>query len=260
MSGTTGRDAAGGHPGDLLSAWLDGELEPEDAAAVASHVDSCSACAAERDEVQAGRLTLRSLPLLEAPPAVLEAYPAVHLADVLSACLDDEIDADLRAGIDAHLAACPACAAEHDEVAWARAKLRAMPQLDPPAGTLRPPFARPTPSGRRPVQQGTSGRQLVAAAAAVVAAGVGVLGVIDRSALPDAASPTVASFASRQTSVPQVSSPALPVVFSERSPSTDVASGGRSDIGGARTLPEPASPSVLSRLRQASRYIVRHLV
>lgn len=56
-----------GHPGDLLSAWLDGELVPAEAAAVASHVEVCAACAAERDEVDAGRAAVRRLPSSSRP-------------------------------------------------------------------------------------------------------------------------------------------------------------------------------------------------
>ncbi|MER3453460.1 MAG: hypothetical protein C4344_07505, partial [Acidimicrobiia bacterium] len=36
-----------GHPGPLLSALLDGELEPSVAARVRAHVGACGACAAE---------------------------------------------------------------------------------------------------------------------------------------------------------------------------------------------------------------------
>ena len=213
--------SVGEHPGDLLSAWLDDELEPPEAAAVAAHVGACSACAAERDEVEAGRAALRGLPHLEAPPGVLWASPAVHVGDVLSARLDDELDGDLVGGIDAHLAACPACAAEHDEVAWARAAVRALPQLQPPGGSLRPRATAFGPPPRRAPAERARPRQLLAAAAAVAAAGAGILGLVGRPAPADPSRPSVASFvAQHSTSSPGpdpvsgLAPAALPISFS----------------------------------------------
>lgn len=55
------------HPGDALSALLDGELDAAEAAAVQAHVASCVACAAELDDVRTARLLLRSLPAVELP-------------------------------------------------------------------------------------------------------------------------------------------------------------------------------------------------
>ncbi len=57
-----------GHPGDLLSAHLDGELAPDVAAAVEAHVSACPECAEELAELGATRLALRSAPRLSAPP------------------------------------------------------------------------------------------------------------------------------------------------------------------------------------------------
>lgn len=187
------------HPGDLLSAWLDGELAPAEAATVSAHLDGCSACAAERDEVEEARTAIRALPLLEAPSGVLMATPAVHVGDVISARLDDELDADLLPGIDAHLAACPACAAEHDEVAWARGVVRGLPLVDPPDGVLRPTWAWPPPAAHRPPRPRLRPRQLVAASAAVAAAGVGILGLVGRTGQAAPSRPPVASFVSQHS-------------------------------------------------------------
>jgi anti-sigma factor RsiW len=60
-----------GHPGDLISAWLDGELAESDGVAVAAHLAVCPACSAEHEEVAAARALLRGLPLIDAPPGVL---------------------------------------------------------------------------------------------------------------------------------------------------------------------------------------------
>ena len=209
------------HPGDLLSAWLDGELEPAKATAVATHLEACAACAAEREEVEAGRAAVRRLPTLEPPSGVLTATPAVHLGDALSARLDDEVDDDLVIGIDGHLAACPACAAEHEEVSWARTAVRAPPRLEPPSEVLRPIWARPSPPTHRSSANGVRPRQLVAAAAAVAAAGAGILGLVGRSAPADTSRPSVASFVSQHSTsspgpdaVSGLAPAALPVSFS----------------------------------------------
>lgn len=189
------------HPGDLLSAWLDGELDPADAAAIAAHLEGCPACAAERAEVDAARGAVRGLGLVNPPAGVLRPLPAVHLGDLLSARLDGEVDADLAPGIDAHLAACPACTAEHDEVAWARAAVRGLPPVELPADALRllPGWPPPAAAGARRLRP----RQVVAASAAVAAAGFGVLGLVGRSAPPDTSRPAVASFvAQHSTSSP----------------------------------------------------------
>ncbi len=215
--------AVGEHPGDLLSAWIDGEVTPIEAAGVVAHLADCIACAAERDRVDAARGALRALPTLDAPAGVLRAAPAVHVGDMISARLDDEMAVDLLPGVDAHLAACPACAAEHDEVAWARTALRALPPLDPPAEVLRPAGAWPAPPASRPVRHARRPRtrQLVAATAAVAAASVGVLGLVGRPGPTDTTRPAVASFvAQHSTSSPGpdavsgLAPAALPISFS----------------------------------------------
>ena len=59
------------HPGDLLSALLDGELSVAEADQVEAHLRGCEACRAELDEIAAARSALRELPTL-APPSWLE--------------------------------------------------------------------------------------------------------------------------------------------------------------------------------------------
>ncbi|MBU1494140.1 MAG: zf-HC2 domain-containing protein [Actinobacteria bacterium] len=59
------------HPGDLLSALLDGELTPEEIGAVSEHLDMCAACRAELEATAAARTALRSLPVLDPPPGLL---------------------------------------------------------------------------------------------------------------------------------------------------------------------------------------------
>ena len=58
------------HPGNLLSAYLDDELEAATRAAVGEHLEACRRCHEELASVSAARLALRGLPVLE-PPAIL---------------------------------------------------------------------------------------------------------------------------------------------------------------------------------------------
>jgi anti-sigma factor RsiW len=55
------------HAGDLLSALLDGELDPAEAAPVRSHLETCSACRAEMAGIAAARGWVRGLPPVEPP-------------------------------------------------------------------------------------------------------------------------------------------------------------------------------------------------
>jgi len=58
------------HPGDLLSAYLDGELTADEHVAVAAHLDACEACRSEFAATASARASLRSLPQIEPPPAL----------------------------------------------------------------------------------------------------------------------------------------------------------------------------------------------
>jgi anti-sigma factor RsiW len=61
-----------GHPGDALSALLDGELAPADEAAVQAHLVGCPACRREVESVQLARLWIRALPPVEPPFGLYE--------------------------------------------------------------------------------------------------------------------------------------------------------------------------------------------
>jgi len=56
-----------GHPGDILSALLDGELDAVEAARVHEHLEACADCRAELEAVGAARTWVRGLPPVEPP-------------------------------------------------------------------------------------------------------------------------------------------------------------------------------------------------
>ena len=55
------------HPGELISAYLDGELSRSEIDQLFGHLAGCGRCAVEMQELQAVRSAVRSLPLLEMP-------------------------------------------------------------------------------------------------------------------------------------------------------------------------------------------------
>jgi hypothetical protein len=62
----------GDHPGELLSARLDEELDPATARTVDRHVASCTACRAELDGLDRARGAVRALPRINAPAGVVD--------------------------------------------------------------------------------------------------------------------------------------------------------------------------------------------
>lgn len=62
------------HPGELLSAFLDGELDPAEYRRVMRHLAGCEVCTTELADLQAARAAVRSLIVLE-PPAGLVPAP-----------------------------------------------------------------------------------------------------------------------------------------------------------------------------------------
>jgi anti-sigma factor RsiW len=59
------------HAGELLSAYLDGELTRSEVDQVFGHLASCGRCAAELEDIQSVRSAVRSLPLLELPTGLV---------------------------------------------------------------------------------------------------------------------------------------------------------------------------------------------
>ena len=59
------------HLGELLSAYLDGELRSDEHNRVLSHLDICGSCRNDLGEIHSARSMVRSLPTLEAPVWIL---------------------------------------------------------------------------------------------------------------------------------------------------------------------------------------------
>lgn len=76
MTGTAGAGAEG-HPDDLLSAHVDGELDPATDAWVVDHLAGCPGCRRAAAELTEARSLLRGLPPVDASP-VIEGFLARH--------------------------------------------------------------------------------------------------------------------------------------------------------------------------------------
>jgi anti-sigma factor RsiW len=66
------------HLDAALSAYLDGETDPEESARVVAHVGSCATCQAEMEALVSARRAVRSLPLLDLPPGLGPPTAAAH--------------------------------------------------------------------------------------------------------------------------------------------------------------------------------------
>jgi anti-sigma factor RsiW len=61
------------HPGELISAYLDGELSRAEVEELSRHLAACGQCVADLEAFQAVRSAVRSLPLLELPEGIAPA-------------------------------------------------------------------------------------------------------------------------------------------------------------------------------------------
>ncbi|MCJ7726330.1 MAG: zf-HC2 domain-containing protein [Acidimicrobiia bacterium] len=59
------------HPGDLLSALLDGELSAPERQRIDAHLTGCADCRLELEAIESVRSAVRSLPTLGPPPGLL---------------------------------------------------------------------------------------------------------------------------------------------------------------------------------------------
>lgn len=158
--------------GELLSAYLDGELRPGELEVVAEHLDGCEPCVAEFRELKEARTAIRLVPMLQVPDRVILM---AHYAEELSAFLDGELGTAEHQIVSTHLQTCAECRYELQTLDSARTAVRALPTLEPPVllDVEREIVA------RRRIQP----RQWVSAAVGVAAA-VALIGALGGSAEP----------------------------------------------------------------------------
>ena len=76
------------HAGELISAYLDGELDGEERQRLFDHLSSCGACTVEMEDMQNVRSAVRSLPMMELPPGLVpEADDEVFLVGAAAAAV-----------------------------------------------------------------------------------------------------------------------------------------------------------------------------
>jgi anti-sigma factor RsiW len=162
------------HPAELLSAYLDGELDPAEHAMVATHLAACDSCRAEAAGLSLVRGLVRNLPMAEPPAAVLAAPLASdHPVEFLSAFLDGELATGEFEMVAIHLDGCSYCRDELREVDTARTATRSLPVLEVPESTITMPIPITAAPGAKRRQRAV-GWIAAAAAASVLVAGVAV--------------------------------------------------------------------------------------
>jgi anti-sigma factor RsiW len=112
--------------------------------------------------------------LFESPFGHGGAPGGKHLGDLLSAILDGELSRSAETAARLHVAGCPTCAAELDDVRRAHDWVRTLPMAEPPAGFLDRLAIEPPARAARRLAPRWAG---VAAVAASAAAAVGLLGL-----------------------------------------------------------------------------------
>jgi len=144
--------------GELMSAYLDGELRDGELDRVVAHLADCLDCIAEFHDLKEARTAVRMLPILQVPDRVM---PAAHYGPELSAFLDGELTVEEQAMIVTHLQGCTDCLLELQDLDAARTAIRALPGVEPPVPLLPRLAVR---------SQRTSLRRLAVAAAGFIGA------------------------------------------------------------------------------------------
>lgn len=163
--------------GELLTAYLDGELRPGELDQVVEHLGECADCILEFHALKEIRAAMRSLPLLEAPDTLI---PFGHYSVQLSSYLDGELPTVEYDSIFHHLQNCTDCRTDLQELDAARTAVRSLPGLEPPEF-----LAARTPRERSGRLSRTA--RLATAAAGIAAVAVVVLSVRTTSDEPPAA-------------------------------------------------------------------------
>lgn len=113
----------------LVSAYLDGQLQPGELDLVVEHLGECGECIAGFHQLKEIRAALRTLPFLEMPERL---RPDTHHGEQLSAYLDGQLDTMEHDFVISHLEFCTDCRLELHELDAARTAIRSLPGLDPP--------------------------------------------------------------------------------------------------------------------------------
>jgi len=114
---------------ELLTAYLDGELQPGELEIVVEHLTDCFTCIPEFHDLKETRAALRSLPYLKAPEHVVASS---HYGASLSAYLDGELPTAEFDNVFTHIQKCAECRADLQDLDSARTAVRSLPGLDPP--------------------------------------------------------------------------------------------------------------------------------
>ncbi|MEN8235571.1 MAG: zf-HC2 domain-containing protein [Actinomycetota bacterium] len=145
--------------GELFSAYLDGELTPDELTLVGELLDGDEESVAQFRALRSVRRAVRLVPELEVPAALL---PDGHLGDLLSAYLDGELAVFEHRRVTDHLVHCQDCRDDLHELDRARIAVRSLPGADATMTTEIPAIPQPR-RRRRFVVSG-----IAAAAAALV--------------------------------------------------------------------------------------------
>jgi len=153
--------------GELFSAYLDGQLTPEELEIVSELLDGDIQAIEEFRSLQRTRVSLRLLPEFEVPANLL---PDGHLGDRLSAYLDGELVTMEHRRVTRHVVDCSDCRIELQELDRARIAIRSLPGVETTMTGEIPVVA------QRP-QQNHRGR-LVAGGIGVAAAAAFMVGLV----------------------------------------------------------------------------------
>ncbi|MDE3194546.1 MAG: zf-HC2 domain-containing protein, partial [Chloroflexota bacterium] len=170
------------HPsGEIISAYLDGELTPAEALSTSRHLRVCASCTEAVTWLAALDRGLAEAPALSCETA----------RPLVSARIDGELDAATAAVADVHLASCVACQGATSAWTGLDEALAALP-LEAPSAAVDAALERfrhePVPSGRRP-RFGLPSPIWPARALAAVAVAIAVLLGIPQQAAPQLARP-----------------------------------------------------------------------
>lgn len=116
--------------GELLSAYLDGELREGELERVVTHIGSCEDCVLEFRSLKEARTSLRLMPALEMPDWLSDSV--THVGAELSAYLDAELTTVELPMVMHHIETCSLCREDLHQLDAARTAIRALPRVEPP--------------------------------------------------------------------------------------------------------------------------------